>query len=52
MFDVNIYIIDDDIQEDPNLENFTAIITSVSSNVPFTLDPDTALVTIMDDDGM
>lgn len=52
MFEVNIDIIDDDIQEVPNIENFTAVISSVSSNVPFILDPDTALVTIMDDDGM
>ena len=52
MFEVNINIIDDNIQEVPNIENFTAVLSAVSSNVPFTLDPDTALVTIMDDDGM
>lgn len=52
MVEVEIDIIDDDIDEDPNLENLTAVISVVSSNVPFTLSPETALVTIMDDDGM
>ena len=51
-YTVEISIINDTIEEFPNTENFTATLTLLGSNVAVTLDPDTAYVTIIDDDGM
>ena len=46
----NVPIINDNMQEIPASENLTAMLTLVSANVAVTLDPDTAYVTILDDD--
>ena len=51
-FQVDFDIINDNIPESPTTENFTATLTVVSSNVPLTLAPQMAFVTIVDDDGM
>ena len=51
-FKFNVTIIDDSIQEIPNMENFTVSITLLDSTRPvITLDPSVAYVTIVDDDG-
>ena len=50
MFEIEIPILDDDVIETPNRENFTANIV-VSANVPLSLGPTVATVTIIDDDG-
>ena len=49
-FVANVPIINDNMQEIPASENLTATLTFVSANVAVTLDPDTAYVTILDDD--
>lgn len=49
---IPVNIINDDIQEIPPRENFTASLSVVASNVPYSLNPNTTYVTIIDDDGM
>ena len=51
MFLVEFDIINDNIPERPDTENFIASLTLVSSNVPVTLDPQMAFINIVDDDG-
>lgn len=52
MTTVDIGIINDNMREVPDRENFTATLTVIDSNVPLSLNPQTASVTILDDDGM
>lgn len=52
MYLVDILIINDTIEEVPNVENFTVNLTVLESNVPLSLSPQTASVTITDDDGI